>query len=226
MIFAISAPFWWFFELLNESIDNWTYLTPWEFGWLGRGLIGSLSFSTVIPAVLTTAELIASFGRERWRPAAHVVPGTRGLLAIHLLGWLMLVGMIIWPQYLFPFCWISVFLILDPLARFAGATTVSSYAARGDWRPIFNLAIAGLICGWFWEMWNIMAMPKWIYSVPHVGFLKIWEMPALGYGGYIPFAFEIFAFYALVTAILPWFDPDNMRISRVPEIDPDADRYI
>jgi hypothetical protein len=226
VLFVISAPFWWSFEAINEALHNWNYLVPPTYGWFGRWVLGSLSFATVIPAVLTTAELVASFGRRHWRRALVIDPGRRGLIAIHLAGWAMLAAMLVWPEYLFPLCWISVFLILDPLARFLGRTTVSSYAARGDWRPIFNLAAAGLVCGWFWEMWNIYSMPKWVYTVPHVDFLKVWEMPVLGYGGYVPFAFEILAYYALVTALLPWFDQANVRITRGGQIDRDDDGYI
>jgi hypothetical protein len=52
-----------------------------------------------------------------------------------------------------------------------------------------------------------------------VGFLKVWEMPLLGYGGYIPFAFEILAFYALVTALLPWMGASAARTARPAQID-------
>jgi hypothetical protein len=55
-------------------------------------------------------------------------------------------------------------------------------------------------------------MPKWVYSVPHVGVLKVWEMPLLGYGGYIPFSFEVLAYYALVTALVPWLGASAPRL--------------
>jgi hypothetical protein len=226
LLFVISMPFWWAFEVINYVLHNWSYVTPETYGWFGRWILGSLSFATVIPALLTTAELVASFGRPRWRRAIVIDPGLRGLIAFHLAGWVALIAMLFWPEYLFPLCWISIFLILDPVARLAGRTTVSSYTARGDWRPVMNLAAGGLICGWFWEMWNINAMPKWVYSVPHVGFWKVWEMPILGYGGYIPFAFEVFAYYALVTALLRGFGEATARIARAGQIDRDDGRYI
>jgi hypothetical protein len=62
-------------------------------------------------------------------------------------------------------------------------------------------------------------MPKWVYSVPHVGVLKVWEMPLFGYGGYIPFAFEILAFYALLTALLPWLRAAETRDAPEGQID-------
>jgi hypothetical protein len=61
-----------------------------------------------------------------------------------------------------------------------------------------GLALGVLVCGLFWEMWNFYAMPKWYYTVPYLGFLKLFEMPILGYLGYIPFAWELYALYQYV----------------------------
>jgi len=58
-----------------------------------------------------------------------------------------------------------------------------------------SLLAAGLMCGFFWEFWNYWAITKWYYNVPYVGFFKIFEMPILGYLGYLPFALELYAMY-------------------------------
>ena len=60
------------------------------------------------------------------------------------------------------------------------------------------LAVGCLVCGFFWEMWNVLSYLKWIYHVPFVGVLHVFEMPLLGYLGYIPFSWELFALYHLV----------------------------
>jgi hypothetical protein len=49
-------------------------------------------------------------------------------------------------------------------------------------------------------MWNYWSFPKWIYHIPGVGFWKVFEMPLFGYGGYVPFALEL---YALKSFVLP-----------------------
>lgn len=224
LVFVVSAPFWWLFELFNESLANWAYITPWDYGFVGRTLIGSFSFSTVIPAVLTTAELIYAY-LGITRTGHRFSFGQRKLILFHVSGWLMLAGMLLWPAYLFPLCWISVLFIVEPLARFAGGVSISTFLERGDWRSVVSLGLAGLACGWFWEMWNYLAMPKWVYSVPHVGFLRIWEMPLLGYGGYIPFAFEILAFYALVVALAPRLFQGS-RNGDSAQIDRDDGRFL
>ena len=52
------------------------------------------------------------------------------------------------------------------------------------------LLLAALICGCFWEMWNVFSLEKWIYTVPFVDRFHIFEMPLLGYAGYLPFGLE------------------------------------
>lgn len=201
-LFLLSAPFWWLFEAINLRIDNWHYQLPRPYGDLAYALWSSVAFSTVIPAVLMTAELVRSFGirSPRWLPAWN--PGRVGLLAIAAAATASLALLLAFPQVLFPLTWLTLFFIFDPIGRLLGARTLSSYVAEGDWSPVINLALAGLICGWFWEMWNFYAMPKWIYAVPYVEFIHVWEMPLLGYGGYIPFAFEVYAIYALAVRLL------------------------
>ena len=58
-----------------------------------------------------------------------------------------------------------------------------------------TLLLTGIILGLLWEFWNYYAIIKWTYNVPYVGFLKIFEMPILGYFGYFPFALELYAMY-------------------------------
>jgi hypothetical protein len=53
-----------------------------------------------------------------------------------------------------------------------------------------------LLCGFFWELWNLYAYPKWIYDIPYLEVLHVFEMPLAGYGGYIPFGWELFALYS------------------------------
>ncbi|MGH2548449.1 MAG: hypothetical protein ACRDHN_03620, partial [Thermomicrobiales bacterium] len=119
------------------------------------------------------------------------------------LGLVMIASAVLLPKYCFPFLWLAPFFILDPVNAYRGQPSLLSQARLGNWRTIVSLAIAGLICGFFWEMWNSHAMPKWTYSVPFVGRPKLFEMPVLGYGGYIPFAFELFAAYHFLASLAP-----------------------
>ena len=54
------------------------------------------------------------------------------------------------------------------------------------------LWIGGLLCGFFWELWNSRSYPQWIYHTPGVVGPKLFEMPLPGYLGYLPFALEVY----------------------------------
>jgi hypothetical protein len=50
-----------------------------------------------------------------------------------------------------------------------------------------------LLCGFWWELWNANSLVHWEYSIPYVHALKIFEMPILGYSGYLPFGLTCLA---------------------------------
>jgi hypothetical protein len=59
------------------------------------------------------------------------------------------------------------------------------------------------VCGVVWECWNYWARTKWIYTVPIMERVKIFEMPLPGYGGFPAFALECFTMYVTVR-LLVW----------------------
>lgn len=196
-LFLLSVPLWWLFEMLNRLVGNWVYHQAREYHRVVGFLLSSLAFSTVMPAVLTTAELVRSF-RLGWLRSLPALPMTRGwLIGYQLAGWSMVLATALWPDYAFPLVWLALIFIVDPIGTALGARSVGRYLARRDWSIVLNLALGTLICGFFWEMWNIRAMPKWTYDIPYLDWLHIFEMPILGYGGYLPFGVEVYAFYAL-----------------------------
>jgi hypothetical protein len=119
----------------------------------------------------------------------------------------MLLLMLAWPHLFFPFLWISVYCITEPVNIWLGYRSLGSNTQYGNWRPVIALCLGVLLTAFFWEMWNYLAYPKWVYSVPWGQFGHIFEMPILGYGGYLPFALELYAVYNLVAGI--WGDKDS-----------------
>jgi hypothetical protein len=110
----------------------------------------------------------------------------------------MLAVVLAWPKYGYPWVWTSIFLILEPINVWLGRPSLFRWLEKGDWRPVVSLALGALICGFFWEMWNYYSYPKWTYKTPNADFLYLFEMPALGYLGYLPFSWELFALRHLV----------------------------
>lgn len=201
-LFLVSAPAWWLFEAINLRTHNWLYLGREQFSDLEYFLLASLSFSTVIPAVFGTAEWVRGWSWiERLASGPKLAgPGHRRAF-MFVSGWLGLALLLLWPRYFFPLVWVSIWLILEPINAWRGHPTLLGPLERGDWRPLLSMALGGLMCGFFWELWNLHAYPKWTYRVPYVDFLRVFEMPLLGYLGYIPFAFELYALYHLVSGL-------------------------
>ena len=91
-----------------------------------------------------------------------------------------------------------------------------AWLRQGDWRLVIALACGALVCGWFWEMWNYWAFPKWQYDVSFVNFAHIFEMPLLGYGGYLPFGLEAFAVYHFLSGLVGRFPRGYLQIGGFP----------
>jgi hypothetical protein len=191
LLFPVSAAFWWSFEYLNRFVGNWHYVGAGSFGPWEYFLFATLPFSTVLPAVLSVRELLLSFPRldgafRQWRTLSPATP-RRVARASLLVSFAALFAVGIVPEIVFPLVWVAPPLLLVSLAALREEPHVLSGIARGDWRPAVSAVLAALICGFFWEMWNFGSQAKWVYAIPYVGAVRLFEMPLLGYAGYLPF---------------------------------------
>lgn len=198
-LFILSIPVWWLFEAINLRTRNWSYLGSSAFGFWEYAFWASLNFSTVIPAVFVTTEAVAVFSRAQYPNTAEAksLPELAHPARFILLGAIMLAALMAFPDYAYPVTWLSLFFLVDPINAAAGRRSLLRQMAAGRWRGAITLGLAALICGFFWELWNFYSYPKWVYRIPFVDFAKVFEMPLLGYGGYIPFAWELYAIYHL-----------------------------
>jgi hypothetical protein len=193
-LFIVSAVFWWYFEYLNRFVQNWYYVGVEGLSSAQYVLFATLPFSTVLPAVLGTYDLLATFprfsaGLKKYKKfdIKHSKSAALSVLMIAAAG-LFSIG--IYPDYLYPLLWLSPLIIITSIQRLAGTQSIFTPLRHGDWQRIFLLAVSALICGFFWEMWNYYSYAKWIYTIPFVQKFHIFEMPLLGYAGYLPFGLE------------------------------------
>lgn len=209
-LFLASVPLWWIFELINTRTANWRYVGAERFGDVEYALLASLAFSTVVPAILETAELMLTFEWTRRFARGWRLPG-RGWFEIALFGTgvAMLVLVLTWPHAFYPFVWGALYAIVEPWNVRSGRPNLLSRLHAGDWRPLAALSAAALVCGFLWEMWNYFAFPRWVYQTPGVDFWYLFEMPLLGYVGYLPFSWEVYAFAHLVVR-----RPPRMQLDR------------
>ncbi len=201
-LFVVSAPVWWLFEALNLRTLNWTYTGVEKFTPLAYAFWTTLNFTIVIPAVFGSAELLASFDFvKKLRRGPVIRPDKPTTIAFFATGWVMLILLLVWPAIFFPFLWLSLYFILEPLNVWLKNRSLAEWTGVGDWRPVISLWLGVLLTAFFWEMWNYFSYPKWIYHVAWGGWLHIFEMPMLGYCGYLPFSLELFAIYHLVVGL-------------------------
>lgn len=200
---AASVPLWVIFEMYNKYfIHNWYYVGLPE-SLLIRYIGYVWAFATISPAIFETGELVSSL-RDRRAPETRATPnapvplGRAGWISV-AAGTAMLALPIVYPStYLAAPVWLGFIFLLDPINARAGDESI-----RGDWRQgrtwrLVNLLLAGLVCGVIWEFWNYWAATKWIYNVPILPDVRIFEMPILGFGGFPPFAVECFVMYVAV----------------------------
>lgn len=209
-MFAISSLLWWVFEGLNVPVQNWHYRMDHAYSPVEYIFWTTLDFSTVLPAVMEIAELLASVAWLRPRLAPDEIGPRLSNRAAALLigiGVLALALPFIAPHYAFGLVWLCLIFLLDPINNIARRKSAFGHLLAGDWRFIVTLPLATLACGFFWEMWNSRMLPGWYYTVPFLNAdpkllpLRLFEMPVLGFLGYLPFGIELFAMYQFVLLI-------------------------
>lgn len=207
LFFAASAPAWWLFELLNQRTQNWRYLGRSHFTDTQYFILATVCFATVIPAVFETAELVAGWKWVRsLSPGRRITANRRNRSILFVTGLLMLALLLVWPRWLYPFTWLSLVFLFEPIAAWRAGRSLLDRLAGGDWRQVVALALGALICGFFWEMWNVYSYPKWAYDVPGLNRFHLFAMPAPGYLGYLPFGLELFLIAEILLGRPPKID--------------------
>jgi hypothetical protein len=207
-VVLLSIPLWLIFEAYNLRLENWTYIgvpEPWPLSLLGY----AWSFATITPGIFETADLIEAFGWFRKATPITFSPRQRGWMIF--LGATSLLIPLITPQhtarYLFAFVWIGFVFLLDPINYQLGLPSLLRDLAQGRRSRFYSLLISGFVCGWLWEFWNYWAAAKWHYIFPILQGWKIFEMPAPGYLGFLPFGLECFVMYVTATWMIGRLNP-------------------
>jgi hypothetical protein len=172
----ISVLFWLLFEALNLAAPQWRYKGGID-NLHAQVFFGFIAFATVIPIMVESYWLVGgsfclpeslSTAFRRWRVAAIAI----GLI----LAAIPFFNSVFWFNQ---GMWLAPGLVLLPFAK--------SPACGGTRRFAIALVASGLIAGFFWEMLNYWARTHWEYLIlptaPH-----LFQMPLLGYTGFIPFA--------------------------------------
>jgi hypothetical protein len=205
MMLWLSIFFWLMFEVYNLFLKNWYYVNLPSQAWQ-RNLGYGWAFATIFPGIFETTELLEAlfpFHRIRRSPfrfsdfslSLSVVMGVLCVIVPPLLPYPI-------ARYLFGFVWLGFFFLVDPLNMQLGAPSILRDWEEGQPGRTYALLLGGLVCGILWEFWNYWARTKWIYAVPILSEIKIFEMPVLGFLGFPPFAVECYVLYHLARKVL------------------------
>lgn len=207
LLVVLSVPFWLIFEAYNLFDLSW-YYTHFSI------VMHLTDFTTILPALMETFSLVNASGvgkrlDSRKTEKRHAGITTNNPFYRNVIKLLVLAGLLVFlvpflvPSIGFLFMWIGLFLLIDPLNYLYGKSSVIQKVSSGQRSVILRLFLSGLIMGLTWEFWNYQAYPKWIYAFSLLlSSYKLFEMPLLGYIGYLPFAMEAFVFYALFRSFL------------------------
>ena len=198
----LSIPLWLIFEAYNLRLHNWTYVglpASRALALLGYGW----SFATITPGILQTADLVEAF--DWFSPAAPLRFSSPARATVMVFGGACLALPLVLPQaaaYLFALVWVGFIFLLDPINYRLRLPSILGDFAAGRRGRFYALLISGFVCGWLWEFWNYWAAAKWHYVFPMFQNVKIFEMPAPGYLGFLPFAVECFVMYVTAARLL------------------------
>jgi len=195
---------WWIFEWYNaprfwrggaEAVGVWWQYHDMEPNLWLRRFGYDWSFATIFPALFLTAaalraRVLARVPVRPWRPSRAALRAS-----IAAGGLFVVLPLAVVSEWLVPLVWTGFVLLLEPINFLRGRPSWLAGVARGDASLLVSLLAAGAICGVLWEFWNYWALTKWTYTVPYWGDVKVFEMPVLGYLGFLPFALECFAMY-------------------------------
>lgn len=195
VMLPLSVGFWLIFEFYNMFLENWHYTNLPDQIWIK--FIGyTWSFATIWPAILLTNELIMTlriFDKKTLTPRRI---SARVLYYSIALGAIFLAIPVVFPSpYLAVLIWTGFILLLDPVNYLNREKSMLKEIEKGSLEVFLSLLLSGLWCGLLWEFWNFWAIGKWIYTVPILADVKIFEMPAIGYFGFLVFAVEVYVMY-------------------------------
>lgn len=195
---------WMLFEYLNFFVeDNWFY---------PKGDIIDREEFLLYAAVISSGLLPLAF---EWYSLFKTIPALRERFSLGpkivlpewiktTALWLSVVLLVLaglFPAQLFFTLWLTPAILLATVLDKIGVWTPLRPIGQGNWTPALLIALSYLIEGFFIEGQNYfsathganreilytMAPAYWQYNLPYVNAYHLFEMPLIGYSGYLPF---------------------------------------
>jgi hypothetical protein len=198
---AWSGVIWLYYELINLRLLNWYYVfVPSDRAM--RWIFTFIAFGTVLPAVFLSEAVLDGLKVARNVRCRPLRISSHFLRILQIIGVIAFLPLLIKPEWFYPLVWGAAAFVIEPIV-YRKDPTRSILGDLENGRPgrLLRLLLGGMMIGLTWELLNIRARAKWIYTVPGFEDLKLFEMPVLGFFGFPPFAVECFVLWqALVLA--------------------------
>lgn len=199
---AASISGWLIFEYLNFFVDdNWIYpagaLIP-DNEFTIYAVIGSAG---LMPLSFEWYTLFLTFDKfkNRFSNGRKItMPKWLGNVLL-VLCFILLYFIAFYPDILFTLLWVVPLIILSVVLEKLEIWTPFNLIKQGNWSSVMLFALSYLVQGFLLEFWNYFSADHqngkiitqtpayWSYSVPFVNVYHIFEMPAVGFMGYLPF---------------------------------------
>lgn len=192
LLALFSVPVWLLFEAANLALQNWYYVGASP-SWVARWVGYTVCYATVLPAIMEATQLVGAWELIPEVRVCPLMPGKSFFSGMTVVGVLCMAFSVMLPRYCFPLIWVAVFFLLEPINRNWGRGSLVRQWEEGSITTAVRLLAGGLLCGVAWELFNAKALCKWVYTVPFLEELKLFEMPVLGFLGFPFFALECYA---------------------------------
>ena len=194
--------------MLNKLVSNWHYTFNGPISDTHYIIESTIDFTIVLPAVMSTIYFVKILfqdqgARFEGRPFSLQKERLRLFAAIGLIG---LGLVVIFPTFAFPLVWLAPIFLLEPISAALWYPSMLQKLKNGNYTLIISISAATLFNGTVWELLNYYSSPKWVYTIPYVGFLNVFEMPILGYLGYPFFRIIVYNFVLLLYAFIRGVD--------------------
>lgn len=220
VMILVSMLSWFLFEYFNYFVNsNWYYPNYELFTSFGNIVWFFLGYSTVLPVIFEWYTLLMTFPKlsRFYSRGPKISPSRPVLWFIFITGLALFLFMSIYPYLLFWAVWVALIPVFGSALALVGKKTVLSEISVGDWSKVNLIALATILNGFFWELWNFgsewfhdyrpVTPGFWKYSVPYVDAVHIFsEMPILGYYGYLFFGVNCWILWNLCAYLLKFDD--------------------
>lgn len=188
------------FELLNLRLGAWYYInqpSTLSTRWTGF----AFAWAAFLPSIFVTAELLRAAGLFRGLRTKPLKVTPRLLRTFLAVGALLLLLPLAAPVTFWPLVWAAFFFLAEPFTYSLGLPSLLREWEGGLPGKTLRLALAGLLAGLLWSLWNSAAGAQWGYHAKSSAGPQLFGLPLFAYAFFSVFALQAYSLYSLSAAL-------------------------